>query len=242
MGVFRPSLWRPQAVTSGLQCHPDRQSVDSIQWGNGDMPLMKRDPPWGWDARRTTTMDRRKFLIGMGSLAAGGAAAMGTGAFEGAYVNADRSLTIDTSDDSTAILGLVATSPYASYESTSGRGGAEGGDLSANKLQVDLDNLNVDADTRLDDVFRVRNNSGSEISLLINDTTNWQEDVVQIWAQPTDNGTDVGSAVRLDDGGDVTIGPGEAVEINIFVLLGSYDPNGSPYNMSLEFSADGTDS
>jgi hypothetical protein len=187
-------------------------------------------------------MQRRKYLAAIGSLAAGGAAAMGTGAFEGAYVNAERNLTVDTSDDSEAILGLVPTSEYASYESTSGRGGAEGGDLSAKKLRVDINDLNVDADTRLDDVFRVRNNSQSEIKLLISDTTNWQEDVVQIWAQPTDKGTDTGSAVRLDDGGNITVGAGEVVEINIFVLLETYDPNGSPYGMSLEFTADGTDS
>jgi type 1 fimbria pilin len=178
----------------------------------------------------------------MGTAAAGSAAAIGTGAFEGAYVNAERSLSVNTTDDSAAILGLVATSPYASYESNSGTGGAEGGDLSADMLQVNLDNLNTEADTRLDDVFRVRNNSGSEINLLVSDTTNWDNDVVQIWAQPTDNGTDVGNAVRLDDGGDITIGVGEEVEINILVLLGTYDPNGSPYNMSLEFTADGTDS
>ena len=32
-------------------------------------------------------MDRRKFVIGVGSLAAGGAAAMGTGAFSAASMN-----------------------------------------------------------------------------------------------------------------------------------------------------------
>ena len=187
-------------------------------------------------------MQRRKFLATVGSLAAGTAAAIGTGAFEGAYVNADRNLTVSTSDDSTALLGLVPNSKYASYEDTAGSGGAEGGDLSAKKLHVDLDHLNVDADTRLDDVFRVVNQSGGEINLLVKDTTNWDNDVVQVWAQPTNNGTDVGSAVRLDDGGDITLGAGEAVEINILVLLATYDPNGSPYNMSLQFIADGTDS
>jgi hypothetical protein len=49
-------------------------------------------------------MDRRKFLVGMGSLAAGGAAVMGTGAFTS--VKADRSITVQTAGDASAYLKL----------------------------------------------------------------------------------------------------------------------------------------
>ena len=42
-------------------------------------------------------MKRRKFLIGAGSLAAGSAAAMGTGAYS--YAEADRTVTVDTTGD-----------------------------------------------------------------------------------------------------------------------------------------------
>jgi hypothetical protein len=47
---------------------------------------------------------RRKFLAGLGSLAAGGAAAMGTGAFT--LVEADRGLTVNTRYNGDALLGL----------------------------------------------------------------------------------------------------------------------------------------
>jgi hypothetical protein len=49
-------------------------------------------------------MQRRKFLLGAGSLAAAGAAAMGTGAFTS--VSADRSLTVKTAGDASAYLSL----------------------------------------------------------------------------------------------------------------------------------------
>jgi hypothetical protein len=51
-------------------------------------------------------MDRRKFLIGLGSLAATGAAAMGTSAFTS--VSAQRSVSVTLADDSNAFLGLEA--------------------------------------------------------------------------------------------------------------------------------------
>jgi hypothetical protein len=49
-------------------------------------------------------MDRRKFLIGLGSLAAGGAAATGTGAFTAA--RASRSSTIGVTNDANAFIAL----------------------------------------------------------------------------------------------------------------------------------------
>lgn len=52
------------------------------------------------------TMQRRKFVIGLGALAAGGAAATGTGAFSAALVN-DRDANITVSGDSDALLALV---------------------------------------------------------------------------------------------------------------------------------------
>ncbi|MEF8900808.1 MAG: hypothetical protein V5A25_06270 [Halovenus sp.] len=49
-------------------------------------------------------MDRRKFLIGAGSLAAGGAAALGSGAFT--RVEAQRAVSIEVATDENAYLGL----------------------------------------------------------------------------------------------------------------------------------------
>ena len=52
-------------------------------------------------------MERRKFLIGMGSLAAGTAAATGTGAFTA--MSASRDTNIDVVTDSDGLIGLVDT-------------------------------------------------------------------------------------------------------------------------------------
>ncbi|QKY17070.1 hypothetical protein [Halorubrum sp. CBA1229] len=51
-------------------------------------------------------MERRKFVIGLGSLAAGGAAATGTGAFTSAEV--DRQVTVDVEDD---VQGYLSPQP-----------------------------------------------------------------------------------------------------------------------------------
>lgn len=182
-------------------------------------------------------MQRRKFIAGLGSLAAGSAAVLGTGAYEGAYVHGDRSIEVDVVSDDQGYLKLKDTSPMAEYESVSG--GWEGGQ-GVSKLKLTIDRLNPDMDTRLDDVFRVQNTTGRSVRLLISDSPDWNgsyEDVFQIWAQPSS-----GDAVRLDDGGHVTLGPGEEVEINIYVLLGQYDPNGHDGMKKISITADGTDS
>jgi hypothetical protein len=54
-------------------------------------------------------MDRRKFMLGLGSLAAGGAAAMGTGAFS--RVQADRNISVDVVGDANAFLGVEQAAP-----------------------------------------------------------------------------------------------------------------------------------
>jgi hypothetical protein len=51
-------------------------------------------------------MERRKFIIGAGSLAAGGAAALGSGAFTS--VSANRGIQVDTADDADAFLAIEA--------------------------------------------------------------------------------------------------------------------------------------
>ncbi|MWG33544.1 hypothetical protein [Halomarina oriensis] len=187
-------------------------------------------------------MERRRFLLGVGSLAAAGTAAMGTGAFEGAYINGDRSMTVDLESDSGAYLSLIPTSPYASEEPVSG--GWEGGQ-GVSQLAVTFDRLNPNMDSRFDDVFRVQNTTGAPVTLTIDDSPDWNggyEDTLQIFAQPSGGG----SPTRLDDGGSVELGPGEYVEIN-FVFLFATGPNdGNPNGFTkpdtLTITADGTDS
>ncbi len=55
--------------------------------------------------RQRTNMNRRKFLATIGAAATGTSAAVGTGAFTS--VSADRSVSVRTAYDSSALLGLV---------------------------------------------------------------------------------------------------------------------------------------
>ena len=103
-------------------------------------------------------MERRKFVIGVGSLAAGGAAAMGTGAFN--IARAERDVTVDVVGDESAYLGLKATSEYAD-------GTSDG------QLEIDFgDNgegkgLNEDAKFFFTDVFKLTNQGTEDVEVTI---------------------------------------------------------------------------
>jgi hypothetical protein len=101
-------------------------------------------------------MQRRKFMVGLGSLAAGGAAAMGTGAFAVTRVNRD--ITVSTTADDSAYLGLVPDSEYAT--------------LSGSKLALNFNELNKDADTSFRNVFYIKNNGTNSIRVQLTDGTN----------------------------------------------------------------------
>jgi len=101
-------------------------------------------------------MNRRKFLIGAGSLAAGSAAAMGTGAFTS--VEANRSVTVNTSADSDALLRFEATSDNENGAYASTDNGEIEIDLSdLSDLQESPSGVNQNATTKIFDIFTIEN-------------------------------------------------------------------------------------
>jgi hypothetical protein len=60
-------------------------------------------------------MQRRSYLAAVGSVAAAGAAAVGTGAFS--YTQAERGIGVDVAGDANGYLGLEATGPHAEMTS-----------------------------------------------------------------------------------------------------------------------------
>lgn len=103
-------------------------------------------------------MERRKFVAGLGSLAAGAAAATGTGAF--ASVEATRSVSVKVAGDEAAYLGLEATSPYA--------------EIQGKQLRLEFDEngeggegVNADAVSTFDGVFRMTNNGPNALDITI---------------------------------------------------------------------------
>ena len=94
----------------------------------------------------------------MGSLAAGSAAAMGTGAF--ASVEATRTVNVTVAGDESAYLGLEDTSPYAQ--------------VNGKQLVLNFDDngnggqgVNADSVTTFDGVFQMTNNGPNELDITI---------------------------------------------------------------------------
>lgn len=99
-------------------------------------------------------MQRRKFIAGMGSLAAAGAAGVGTGAFT--TVSAERTISVGVADDSEALLSMTQTGTGLNSQYAT---------LSNGQVTINLDNsddgagsgLNKDAETNILDIFRIKN-------------------------------------------------------------------------------------
>ncbi|MFU8868486.1 hypothetical protein [Natronococcus sp.] len=88
-------------------------------------------------------LNRRNTLIGLGTIVAGGGAALGTGAFS--TVEAGRSVDVSTAGDDSALLELEIVN-----DTLAGEGGED--DL----IEFEVDDLNRDALTRFEDAFEIR--------------------------------------------------------------------------------------
>ncbi|QZA88497.1 hypothetical protein K0C01_12060 [Salinarchaeum sp. IM2453] len=125
-------------------------------------------------------MERRKFLIGLGALSAGSAAAVSTGAFTS--VEADRDITVDVADDSDALLAFSETddSPNADYVTV--EDDVVGIDVSDNNGNLDQDpsGVNEDATTIIRSLFNITN-QGTQAVLV------WIEDQPDDWGFFADN-------------------------------------------------------
>ncbi|SDK81589.1 hypothetical protein [Natronorubrum texcoconense] len=98
----------------------------------------------------TMRMNRRNVLVGLGTIVAGGGAALGTGAFSS--VEADRSVTVETTGDGDAYLGISVDGDYATDDS-SGDGAAE----------INLgESYNDDAVTTVNGVLTLTNNAADD--------------------------------------------------------------------------------
>lgn len=113
-------------------------------------------------------MQRRKFIAGVGSLAAAGAAGIGTGAFSS--VQADRGIDIDVTGDASAFLSFEKTdNPNADYVSIGEDGTIslefDGSHASGNS-NVDAGNvegLNADSFTQIGELFNITNRGTQDI-------------------------------------------------------------------------------
>ena len=178
-------------------------------------------------------MERRKFLIGMGSLAAGGAAAMGTGAFTS--VEAERTLSIDTAGDADAFLSIErATDSSGNVYPNAGEyveGNQNSGTLSLDFTQADdtaaasASGVNQNAKTVFDNLLDITNNGTQDVVLSVeSDLIASQGGCLGIYAENSqgDSSDNTGLSSADTSWGTTTLQPGEsATNIGIYIPKGN---------------------
>jgi hypothetical protein len=127
-------------------------------------------------------------------------AAIGMVAATGAFtsVEAERTVSVDTAGDSSALLGLSANSTSANGAFATTDGDSE--------LQIDVSNANQDATTTLNSVFDITNNGEQEVGVYIQDTSG--DNVAYYWGTVTSNSSE-------GETSDVTLGTGERVSVGV---------------------------
>lgn len=108
-------------------------------------------------------MQRRKFIAAMGSIAAGGAATVGTGAFTS--IEADRGVNIEVAADDAAFLGLEPLDTPNSNQYVELNDGTL--DISIGQSGNGGGGVNLNALTKFDRMFQVTNQGTQAISLFI---------------------------------------------------------------------------
>jgi len=149
-------------------------------------------------------MKRRKFVIGTGALAAGSAAAVGSGAFTS--VSAARSVNIDVVGDESAYLSLAPCedSPNGVYA-----------EITDGTFTLNIPNLNANAFTRIDDVFKITNQGTQPVVVYIQEfgantvaaDIGVKEDELTGTSLPNETDGPGGNGIDGDDVYDVS-GPG----------------------------------
>jgi hypothetical protein len=148
-------------------------------------------------------MERRKFVIGLGSLAAGGAAAMGTGAFSQAQLN-NRNFEATIVNDNSAVLRLNPTvSPYATQD----------GD---GYLKVTLDDLNQDSTFTFPQLFRIHNDGTQSVDITISNVSGAGINSA-VQAVPGDK-VGGGSVSDLQSSA-ITLNPGQALDVGVEIAI-----------------------
>jgi hypothetical protein len=174
-------------------------------------------------------MQRRKFIAAIGSVAAGAAATVGTGAFT--TVQADRSVAVQVAGDANAFLGLDRVTGSANsqaYVTGSPSSGEISFDFSSSNGTSDLgDGFNPDAVTRIDDLLLVTNRGTQNVNFWVDiSSLNTGSASVTISTDST-NAAETGGSAGSDqlayngsNAGNVdvyTLAPGDSIVLDLEV-------------------------
>lgn len=174
-------------------------------------------------------MQRRKFIAGLGSLTAAGAAGIGTGAFTS--VEADRSLSIATAGDANAFLSITKAedSDGNVYPNAAEYVHEDNGQLSLDFTQVDdtadasASGANRNAKTIFDNLLDITNNGTQEVELSIDsDLIASQGGSLGIYAENEQGNPDDNHGLSSSENGQtMTLGVGEsATNIGVYIPKG----------------------
>lgn len=98
-------------------------------------------------------MNRRQAIVGLGGLVAGGGAVVGTGAFS--QVEAQRGVTVETTGDAGANLGITPASEGSEYVNAPSDG----------VVEIDFNDVNQNAITSVDRLLKITNNGNQSIAV-----------------------------------------------------------------------------
>lgn len=166
-------------------------------------------------------MRRRKFLTGVGALAGGSAAAVGTGAFTS--VEADRQVDVQVASDANAYLGL----------DNSGENNDQYFDASGDEYAVNFaeasnggSGVNPNADTVAKSVFTIENQGTQEVTVSLDGSgdISVQGQGTEVSAPSSDDGINVSLD---DDDEDATLGTGESIDVDFAINSGTSDLSGT---------------
>ena len=187
-------------------------------------------------------MERRKFVIGLGSLAAGGAAATGTGAFT--ETTAERDGEINIQNDANAFLGIKPGQyPNSQYVKTGGTGNSAEGEvyieMNGNSPGAGS-GVNINATTTYDSMLQVTNQAGARKEVWIthssfnNRVTGFMDDedvIIYPSGGQADRSSDVPdhSAANMESSSNaVSLAPGQSVFVGLYFDTTGADKNNDP--------------
>jgi hypothetical protein len=174
-------------------------------------------------------MERRKFLIGMGSLAAGSAAAMGTGAFTQA--SATRAVNATVAADENAFLRLTADAE--SLDNGHYATGTNDGQLVLQfNSSADVaagaggEGLNADAEYYFDNVFQVENFGDDQIRVNIDKSNMDNPDAFTFYWGYRSTG-EPNNVLSRDSNLPVGTSPGDGINIGVKIETPDEMPEGT---------------
>ena len=144
-------------------------------------------------------MERRKFIAGLGSLTAAGAAGIGTGAFTTA--SADRTVNVNVAADSSGFVEIAALN--STYASGTDDGQLEinfNGDSDIGIFDGDGEGLNPGSTFNFDDVFRIGNIAGQGDMRVVIEATGFDLENLELTADGSE-ALDIaaGTSLRAED-------------------------------------------